>query len=150
MDVGCYCISGSRFLAGGEPESVSMHSWIGPTGTDWVSAGTLRFAGGLTAVFDCATALVERDELEAIGSEGSLHVDDPWHCDEPGIELRREDGTERIAVEYADSYRLELENVSDAIRGEGELLLGRADAVGQAQTLEALFASAASGSVVTP
>jgi D-xylose 1-dehydrogenase (NADP+, D-xylono-1,5-lactone-forming) len=150
MDVGCYCVSGSRFLAGGEPESVSMQSWIGPTGTDWVSAGTLRFADGLTAVFDCATALVERDELEAIGSEGSLHVEDPWHCDEPGIELRREDGTERIAVEFADSYRLELENVSDAIRGEGELLLGRADAVGQARTLEALFASAASGSVVTP
>jgi len=149
MDVGCYCVSGSRFLAQGEPESVSMQSWIGPTGTDWVSAGTLRFSGDLTAVFDCATALVERDELEAIGSEGSLFVDDPWHCDEPGIELRREDGTERIEVEYADSYRLELENLSDAIRGEGELLLGREDAVGQARALEALFASAASGTPVT-
>jgi D-xylose 1-dehydrogenase (NADP+, D-xylono-1,5-lactone-forming) len=149
MDVGCYCVSGSRFLAQGEPESVSMQSWIGPTGTDWVSAGTLRFSGDLTAVFDCATALVERDELEAIGSEGSLFVDDPWHCDEPGIELRREDGTERIEVEYADSYRLELENLSDAIRGEGELLLGREDAVGQARALEVLFASAASGTPVT-
>jgi predicted dehydrogenase len=148
MDVGCYCVSGSRFLAQGEPESVSMQSWIGPTGTDWVSAGTLRFAGGITAVFDSATALVERDELEAIGSEGSLFVDDPWHCDVPGIELRREDGTERIDVEYADSYRLELENVSDAIRGEGELLLGREDALGQARALEALFTSAASGSTV--
>jgi D-xylose 1-dehydrogenase (NADP+, D-xylono-1,5-lactone-forming) len=150
MDVGCYCVNGSRFLAGGEPESVSMQSWIGPTGTDWVSAGTLRFADGVTAVFDCATALVERDELEAIGSEGSLFVDDPWHCDVPGIELRREDGTERIDVEYEDSYRLELENVSDAIRGEGELLLGRDDAVGQARTIEALFASAATGGAVTP
>ena len=150
MDVGCYCVNGSRFLAGGEPESVSMQSWLGRTGTDWVSAGTLSFAGNVTAVFDCGTALVERDELEAIGSEGSLFVDDPWHCTEPGIELRREDGTERIAVEHADSYRLELENVCDAIRGEGELLLGRDDAVGQARTLEALFESAASGRVVTP
>jgi xylose dehydrogenase (NAD/NADP) len=150
MDVGCYCVNGSRFLAGREPESVSMQSWIGPTGTDWVSAGTLVFPGGLTAVFDCATALVERDELEAVGSEGSLFVDDPWHCDEPGIELRREDGVERIAIEYADSYRLELENISDAIRGEGELLLGRDDAIAQARVLEALFASAASGSIAVP
>jgi len=37
----------------------------------------------------------------------------------PGIELRREAGVDRIAVEPSDSYRLELENVSDAIRGDG-------------------------------
>jgi predicted dehydrogenase len=47
-----------------------------------------------------------------------------------------------------DSYRLELENVSDAIRGEGELLLGREDAVGNARAIEALFASAESGEPV--
>jgi len=56
---------------------------------------------------------------------------------------------ERIEVEQQDSYRLELENLSDAIRGEGELLLARADAVGQARTLEALHESATTGSAVT-
>ena len=60
----------------------------------------------------------ERDELEAIGSEGSLFLDDPWHCNVPVIEVRRDDGVERIELEREDSYRLELENVSDAIRGE--------------------------------
>ena len=58
------------------------------------------------------------------------------------IELRREDGVERIEVERQDSYRLELENVSDAIRGNAELLLGRDDAIAQARALEALHASA--------
>jgi hypothetical protein len=61
----------------------------------------------------------ERDELEAIGSEGSLFLDDPWHCNEPVIEVRRADGVERIEIEREDSYRLELENVSDAIRRRG-------------------------------
>jgi predicted dehydrogenase len=61
------------------------------------------------------------------------------------IELRREGSIELIELEPVDSYRLELENVSDAIRGEGELLLGREDAVGQALALEALHESAASG-----
>jgi predicted dehydrogenase len=84
----------------------------------------------------------ERDELEAIGSEGSIFLDDPWHCNNPQIELRRDGGVERIEIEREDSYRLELENVSDAIRGEAEPLLGRADAVGQARTLEALHESA--------
>src|SRR4051812_27135692 len=141
MDVGCYCISGSRLLAG-EPERVWGEAWYGPSGTDWVFTGTMRFPGEVLATFDCGTAMTNRDELEAIGSEGSLFLDDPWHCNKPVIELRRNDGVERIEIEPQDSYRLELENLSDAIRGEGELLLGREDALGQARALEALHASA--------
>jgi D-xylose 1-dehydrogenase (NADP+, D-xylono-1,5-lactone-forming) len=148
MDVGCYNVSGSRLL-GGEPERVFGDAWYGPSGTDWLFTGVLRFPGNVLATFDCGTALANRDELEAIGSEGSLFLDDPWHCTKPVIELRRDDGVELIELEPADSYRLELENLSDAIRGEGTLLLGRDDAMGQARTLEALHESATSGSPVT-
>jgi predicted dehydrogenase len=147
MDVGCYTVSGSRLL-GGEPERAWGEAWYGPSGTDWVFTGTLRFAGDLIATFDCGTALTERDELEAIGSEGSLFLDDPWHCNVPVIELRRDGAAERIELEPVDSYRLELENLSDAIRGEAELLLGRDDALGQARALEALHRSATTGAAV--
>jgi predicted dehydrogenase len=147
MDVGCYCISGSRLLAG-EPETVYGQAYIGPTGTDWKFTGSMRFPGDVFAIFDCATNLPDRDELEAIGSEGSLFLDDPWHCRKPGIELRRDGGVERIEIEADDSYGLELENVSAAIRGEGELLLGRADAVAQARVLRALTDSALEGAPV--
>ena len=109
----------------------------------------MRFPGDVLGLFDCGTAMVERDELEAIGSEGSLFLDDPWHCHEPVIELRREDGTERIELEPVDSYRLELEDLSDAIRGEGTPLLGREDAVAQARALEALHESATTGQPVS-
>ena len=148
MDVGCYTVSGSR-LFGGEPEKAYGEAWFGPSGTDWVFGGTLRFPGDVIALFDCGTALPNRDELEAIGSEGSLVLDDPWHCNAPVIELRRDGKTERIELERVDSYRLELENLSDVIRGEGELLLGRADAVGQARALEALHESATNGTPVS-
>jgi predicted dehydrogenase len=147
MDVGCYNVSGSRLL-GGEPERVWGEAWYGPSGTDWVFTGTLRFHGDVVATFDCGTALPNRDELEAIGSEGSLFLDDPWHCYHPVIELRRDGGVERIELEPSDSYRLELENVSDAIRGEGELLLARDDAMGQARTLQALHESATTAAPV--
>ena len=148
MDVGCYTVSGSR-LVGGEPERVFGEAWYGPSGTDWVFSGTLRFPGDVIGVFHCGTALPEQDELEVIGSEGSLFVDDPWHCNRPVIELRRNGSVERIEVEQLDSYRLELENVSDAIRGEAELLLGREDATGQARALAALHESAAGGAAVS-
>lgn len=148
MDVGCYCVSGSRLLAG-EPESVYGQAYIGPSGTDWVFSAALRFPGGVHALFDCGTTLTERDELEAIGTEGSLFLDDPWHCNVPVIELRRDGGVERIELEPVDSYRLELENLADAASGAAPLLLGREDAVGQARAIEALFASARSGAATT-
>jgi D-xylose 1-dehydrogenase (NADP+, D-xylono-1,5-lactone-forming) len=147
MDVGCYCVSGSRLL-GGEPQSVHGSAYIGPTGTDWVFAGAMRFPNDVLALFDCGTCLPERDELEAIGTEGSLFLDDPWHCHEPVIEMRRDGGTERIELEPVDSYRLELENLADAIDGRAPLLLGRDDAVGQARAIEALFRSAETGAVI--
>jgi len=147
MDVGCYNVSGSRLLAG-EPERVWGEAWYGPTGTDWVFTGTMRFPHDVVATFDCGTAMTNRDELEAIGTEGALFVDDPWHCVNPVIELRRGDGVERIELERQDSYRLELENLSDAIRGEAQLLLGRDDAVAQARTLEALHASSLANAAV--
>jgi len=110
---------------------------------------SLRFPDDVIALFDCGTAMPERDELEAIGSEGSLFLDDPWHCFVPVIELRRDGKVERIELEPVDSYRLELENVSDAIRGEAELLLSRDDAIGQARTLQALHESATNGTPVS-
>ena len=109
----------------------------------------MLFRSDVFAQFDCGTALTERDELEAIGSDGSLFLDDPWHCVEPVIELRRDEGTERIEVEPANSYRLELENLSDAIRGAGDPLLGREDAVGQVRAIDALYRSAVSGTAAS-
>jgi predicted dehydrogenase len=147
MDVGCYCVSGSRLLAG-EPESIYGEAYVGPSGTDWVFAGTMRSPGDVLSLFHCGTCLPDRDELEAIGTEGSIFLDDPWHCTRPVLELRREEGVERIELEPADSYRLELENLSDAIRGGAAPLLGREDAVAQARVLEALFRSAEAGTPV--
>ena len=58
-----------------------------------------------------------------------------------------EGDVERIELPRVDSYMLEVENMAAAIRGDAEPLLGRADAVGQATTLQALYdaARAASG-----
>jgi D-xylose 1-dehydrogenase (NADP+, D-xylono-1,5-lactone-forming) len=141
MDVGCYCVSGSRLIAG-EPEQVFGEQVVGPSGVDLRFAGTMRFPEDVIANFDCGFDLPGRGELEVIGSDGSLFVADPWHCRVPGIELRTGSKTQTIAVEVVDSYRLELENLGDATRGEAEPVMGRADAVGQARAIEALYRSA--------
>jgi D-xylose 1-dehydrogenase (NADP+, D-xylono-1,5-lactone-forming) len=141
MDVGCYCVSGSRLIAG-EPERLMGEQAIGGDGVDVAFAGVMRFRGDISAHFDAGLALVSQDLLEVVGDQGTLRLTDPWHCRKPGIDVIRENETERIEIEPTNSYRLEAENMSAAIRGEAPLLLGRADAVGQARTIEALYQSA--------
>lgn len=148
MDVGCYCVSGARLLAG-EPEAVFGAQVTGPTGVDVRFAGLLRFPGGVIAQFHCGFDLPVESRLEPIGSRGSIVLRDPWHAHEPGIELRRGNDAEWIPVTRANSYRLELENLAAAIRGSGSPLLGREDAVAQARVIEALYGSAAMGALVS-
>jgi xylose dehydrogenase (NAD/NADP) len=138
MDVGCYCVSGARLVAG-EPVEVRALRVAGPSGVDVRFAGMLRFPGDVVSHFDCALDLPARSALEVVGSEGRLFIPDPWHCRRPGIELQRGSELRRIDVESADSYQLELENLSAAIRGEQAPLLGRGDALGQARALAALL-----------
>ncbi|HWD70112.1 MAG TPA: Gfo/Idh/MocA family oxidoreductase [Solirubrobacteraceae bacterium] len=150
MDVGCYPVNIARFLAG-EPERVSAEQLLGGDGVDVVMAGVLRFSGGVLAHFDSGLAMPHRLEVEVVGSTGVLRVASPWHPGPDGIELWRDgaDGAEVIPLAAADTYSLEVADLSAAARGEHSPLLGRADALGQARTLEALYASAASGSSVT-
>ena len=147
MDVGTYCVNAIRFVAG-EPERVQGESVVGESGIDLCFAGTLRLPDDVLAHFDCGFVLPHRGELEVVGEDASLYVQDPWHARSPGIELRSDDRVEHISVAPANSYRLELENVGDAIRGTAPLLLGRNDAVGQARALDALYRSVEAGAPV--
>jgi predicted dehydrogenase len=148
MDVGCYCLSGARLIAG-EPMRVSAEQVLGGDGVDIVFAATMHCPDGVLAHFDAGLALANRDELEVVGEDGALFLDDPWHCRQPLIELRRDQGVERIEIPVADSYRLEAENMSAAVRGQAAPLLGRADAVAQARAIEALYEAADTGQAVT-
>jgi D-xylose 1-dehydrogenase (NADP+, D-xylono-1,5-lactone-forming) len=148
MDVGCYCVSASRLFAGGEPER-AFGTAVSGNGVDVRFAGTLAFAGDVLATFDCGFDVTGRHDLEVVGTEGSLYLRDPWHCRKPGIERRADGDMEMISIDPANSYCLELEDMSRAIRDGGEPLLGRDDAVGQARAIEALYRSAERGSAVT-
>jgi xylose dehydrogenase (NAD/NADP) len=143
MDLGCYCISMQRLLAG-EPELVFGRQRLGGRGVDVGFVGVLQFPGEVFGEFHCGFDLPEGNGLEAIGSKGKLVVPDPVRCRDPHVEV---DG-QRIDVEDVDRYCLQVENFSAAVRGEAEPLVGRADALGQVRAIEALYRSAASGAAV--
>jgi D-xylose 1-dehydrogenase (NADP+, D-xylono-1,5-lactone-forming) len=146
-DLGCYCISATR-LIGGEPVSVVARQVLAPSGVDQRIGATLALSGDVLAELYCGFDLPRRHALEVMGSEGSILVADPWHCRHVGLTLTRGSDVEAIEVELQNSYRLELEDLSRAIRGEGQPLLGRADAMGQARTIAAIRQAARSGQAV--
>jgi D-xylose 1-dehydrogenase (NADP+, D-xylono-1,5-lactone-forming) len=151
MDVGCYCISGCRAIAGTEPERVYGEQVLGGDGVDVAFAATMRFPGDVLATFDCGMSYAARDELEAVGDEGSLFLDDPWHGRRAEIEVRRPDGSvERVEPGHANSYALELQNFEAAVRGEAPPLLDRDDAVAQARVIAALYRSVDEGRPIDP
>jgi predicted dehydrogenase len=149
MDVGCYCVSSMRAVAG-EPQHVYAEQIIGPSGVDLRAVAALRFPGGVLARLEVGMDMPFRHELEIVGSDGSLFVAEPWHAVAPAIELRRNGRVERIQTGPANAFLCELENLCAAIRGEAAPLLGRADALGQARALDALLRSAAEGRPVSP
>ena len=137
MDVGCYCVSGARLLAG-EPERVQGEQVIGPSGVD------VRFTGhaALPARRRRRVHLLLHARPPGTGGDRQRGIAlrrDPWHCRDGLIVVNGREETRRTVE---NSYKLQLENVSAAIRGEAPLLLGREDALGQARTIEALYAAA--------
>jgi predicted dehydrogenase len=136
LDVGCYCVSALRLVAGREPERVYAEASVGRGGVDEGFAGVLRFGEAL-GTFHCGFRSESRS-LTAVGSEGTLTTFDPWLSSDPVVRLNDEEHE----VERVSSYKLELENFCAAVRGEGQPLLGKGESLGQARALDALLRSA--------
>jgi predicted dehydrogenase len=143
MDVGCYTISGSRLLAGEEPDEVVGYQVVGPTGVDLSFTGLLHFPSGVVAEIASAFTMDHRG-LEAIGTAGSFRAADPWQS----IPATVWHGDDETTFEWIDPYGLELADMAAAIRGQTPPRLDRADALGQARTIEALYRSASMGTPV--
>ena len=122
---------------------------VGETGVDMAMFGTMRFWNDVVGQFEASFLAPQRQQLEVVGEDGLLRALAPWRVDWGGALLLEVDGAvEEVPVEEASSYRLELENLADAIAGDAPALLGRDDAVAQARAIDALYRSASEGAAV--
>jgi predicted dehydrogenase len=141
MDVGTYCVSASRLIAGREPITAVGVAWPAASGVDERFSGILDFGGGVVATLTSGFQS-EHSGMEAIGSRGSLWLDDSFQGH--ATKLIGPDGfVEDIPL--VNPYEVELDDFAAAIRGEHPARLGRADMLGQARALAALYESAATG-----
>ena len=144
MDVGCYCVSGARLIAGEEPDLVYGQQVTTADGVDRRFTSYLHFPSGLVATFHSGFDSFS-ESLEVTGRDGTVSLPDPWHS-QRGVLLV--DGEEQ-SVEALNPYMCELDDMAAAIRGQRAPLLGRDDAVGQARVIEALYRSAEAGASVS-
>jgi D-xylose 1-dehydrogenase (NADP+, D-xylono-1,5-lactone-forming) len=136
LDVGSYCVSGLRLVAG-EPDEAYGTQVSGRGGVDWGFASVLR-SDEVLGTFQCGFRHDERS-IVIRGEGGELRAPDPWHATESRVYLNGEEHR----VEPEDPYRRQLANFVAAIEGEADPLLGRGDAVGQARVLDELLRTAA-------
>ena len=145
-DVGCYPLSLARFLLDAEPVEVFGSSVVGPTGVDETFAGQLVFPGDVLAQVDAGFRSPFRAEFEIAGTSGVLRVRQPWkpRQDLPLL-LQRGNETETIPVAPADRYRLEIEDLAEAITTGRSPRVTLAESRGNVRTMVALLQSARDG-----
>ena len=156
MDVGCYCLSFSRLIAGGEPTNAFAFKELGFGGVDVAISGGLRFANSVTASFNCAMHTQSDNAALICGDEGWIRIPVPWKplAATSGYIIERQippkqDNTsatkapiERITVPVdGDVYGIEADAFSDVVAGRVGPFVTETDSIGNLRLIERLQAS---------
>jgi D-xylose 1-dehydrogenase (NADP+, D-xylono-1,5-lactone-forming) len=147
MDVGCYCVNVSRTLFDAEPiEAQAFASWSAG-GVDEQMLGSLRFAGGGYAQFDCALTLARRESYQVVGTEGVIEAPVALLPGQGDTIIRIRDGAGERSETIAgvDEYQLMAEHFADCVRGRATLRHSPAEAAANMRAIEALYRSARNG-----
>ena len=153
MDIGCYCISLSRFLFGSQPQSVSARIKRDPDfGIDRLTSGVMEFDGG-TSIFTCSTQLVPDQGVTIYGTEGKLEIEIPFNAppDKPTrIWLTQNGTTEEIEFPVCDQYTRQGDAFARSILNDTEVPTPLSDATANMKTIEAILKSAQHGEAISP
>jgi predicted dehydrogenase len=78
MDVGTYCVSFARMVAGSEPVKAHYCAVIGEKGYDEFGSGCMQFPGEFTASFGTGIHLNMKNGAWIYGTDGMIHIENPW------------------------------------------------------------------------
>jgi predicted dehydrogenase len=148
MDIGCYCISVSRFIFDAEPERVMGIVEYDPTfQTDRMASGILDFRRG-AATFTCSTQLAPYQRVQIVGTEGRVEIEIPFNAPpDRACRMWHQQGEaiEEILLEVVDQYTIQGDLFSRAVLDDGEVPTPLEDAVANMEAIEAIFRSARLG-----
>lgn len=151
LDIGCYCISISRFMFDAEPLRVSSIIDFDPEfKTDRLVSAVLEFDKG-SATFSCSTQLSHHQHTLIFGSKGKIELRQPFtpQADEKTFIIKTDsNGLEEIEFDAVDQYTLQGDYFSKAIMDNTEVFTPLEDAIANMKVINAVFESARKGSAV--
>jgi len=145
LDIGCYCISLSRFVFEAEPQRVlGIVEYDPQLKTDRLASGILDFTEG-TATFTCSTQLSAYQRVNIFGTQGRIEIEIPFNAppDRP-CKLWHTKGSdvEEIVFDTCDQYTIQDDLFSQAILKKTNVPTPLKDAVNNMKVIEAIIESA--------
>lgn len=148
MDIGCYCISLSRFIFDAEPDRVCGLVDRDPGfGTDRAFSGMLDFGGRMSA-FACSTQLEGCQYVHVLGTKGRVEIPIPFNAppDEPcEIIVQQEKKVRTVTFDVCDQYAIQGDLFARAILEDTPAPTPLEDALLNLLAHEALMQSAEKG-----
>lgn len=150
LDVGCYCTSMARLIAGAatgknfeEPVEISGASHIGTESkVDEYAVATLKFPGDILAQLATGIRLDLENNVRIVGTAGSILVPSPWFCSGDNgfskIILFKHGLPEEVVIETDRGiYAIEADHVAEHIAARQSPAMPWADSLGNMKTLDA-------------
>jgi len=154
LDIGCYPITGARFLWDAEPRRVVALVDRDPVfKTDRLASVIADFGDGRQLSFVCSTQLVGHQKIEAVGDKARAEIVIPFNAPQgQPTALIVDHGygfdeclARREVIPPSDQYTLQAEAFAEIVFGERPQLYGIENAIQSMRILDAIFESEKTG-----
>ena len=148
LDVGCYCVNWCRVFLGNTPQAVRARAAFHPEhDVDLSLHGVLDYGSGRFGVISCGFDSGLRNTAILSGTEGIVRVPETFLTfpdKATSVILETEDRTESFTCGPVDTFQLEIEDLSDAIRSGRPPFLPLDEGLHNGRIMSDLLASARS------
>ena len=148
MDIGCYCVSLSRFIFGKEPDKAfGKVEYDAKFGVDQFASAILDFATG-TSTFTCSTQLTPYQRVNILGTKGGIEIEIPFNAPadmSTKVWLHSKSGKEEVIFDVVNQYTIQGDLFSEAILNNINVPTPLEDAVNNMKVIEAIFESSYKG-----
>ena len=150
LDIGCYPVTGARYLFEAEPKRVVSLVERDPVfKTDTLASVIADFGGGRQLSFICSTQAVGHQSIEVIGTRGRVEIVIPFNAPpDEKTALLIDTGApfdaslaRREIIPACDQYTEQAEAFALAVLGKQPLPYGIDDAIQNMKILDAIFTS---------
>lgn len=148
MDIGCYCISLSRFIFNAEPLKVWGVVVYDPKfKTDRFASGVMDFGNGIST-FTCGTQMAPYQRVNILGTDGRIEIEIPFNAPPDKfcrMWFQKADKKEEIVFEVCNQYTIQGNIFSQAVLNDTEVPTPLEDAVENMKVMEEIIKSAKKG-----